>query len=99
MGDYKKFPNSVRLANGEIFDYATPSETPSLMGELVDWVRSEENKRNLHPIELAAQLHYKFVRIHPFDDGNGRLSRLLMNYILLKNDLPPVIIRSDDIAI
>lgn len=41
-------------------------------------------------------LHYKFVRIHPFDDGNGRVSRLLMNYVLLKNGLPPVIIKSAD---
>ena len=96
VGNYKTHPNSVRLQNGEIFHYAKPSETPILMQELIDWYREEEN--NLHPVTLAAMLHYKFVTIHPFDDGNGRVSRLLMNYVLLKNDLPPVIIKSDDKA-
>lgn len=94
VGDYKEQPNSVRLPNGEIFEYASPTETPILMSELIDWYRSEE--KGLHPITLAAMLHYKFVRIHPFDDGNGRVSRLLMNYVLLKNGFPPVIIKSKD---
>jgi Fic family protein len=94
IGDYKKYPNSVRLQNGEIFEYASPAETPIKMQELIDWYRSEEGV--LHPVTLAAMLHYKFVAIHPFDDGNGRISRLLMNYVMLKNELPPVIIKSSD---
>jgi len=94
VGDYKAQPNSVRLANGEIFEYASPLETPIQMQELIDWYRSEEKK--MHPVTLAAMLHYKFVRIHPFDDGNGRVSRLLMNYVLLRNGFPPVIIKSSD---
>lgn len=94
VGDYKEHPNSVRLSSGEIFEYASVTETPILMGELIEWLREEENKNELHPVALAALLHYKFVRIHPFDDGNGRISRLLMNYILFKNNLPPVIIKS-----
>jgi Fic family protein len=84
IGEYKKFPNTVRLTNGEIFNYASPSETPGLMGALIEWLRQEEEKKELHPVEIAALLHYKFVSIHPFDDGNGRISRLLMNYILYK---------------
>jgi hypothetical protein len=96
VGEYKKYPNSVRLQNGEMFNYASPTDTPILMGELIDWYRSKEEKSEMHPVELAALFHYKFVCIHPFDDGNGRISRLLMNYILLKNDLPPVIIKSED---
>lgn len=96
VGDYKKHPNSVRLSNGEIFNYASPAETPIKMGELIEWYRNEVEKNELHPIELAAILHYKFVCIHPFDDGNGRISRLLMNYVLLNNDYPPIIIKSDD---
>ncbi len=96
IGDYKKFPNSVRLQNGEMFAYASPTDTPVLMGELMEWYRSEEEKKQLHPLQLAALFHYKFVRIHPFDDGNGRISRLLMNYVLLRNNLPPVIIKSSD---
>lgn len=96
VGNYKEYPNSVRLANGEIFEYASPTDTPIQMNELIDWYRSEEN--GLHPVTLAGMFHYKFVRIHPFDDGNGRVSRLLMNYVLLKNGFPPVIIKSADKA-
>lgn len=96
IGEYKKYPNSVRLQNGEMFHYASPTDTPIKMGELIEWYRLEEEKGEVHPVQLAALLHYNFVRIHPFDDGNGRISRLLMNYVLLKNDLPPVIIKSED---
>ena len=94
VGNYKEYPNSVRLQNGEIFEYASPAETPILMQELIDWYRGKEN--TVHPVTLATMLHYKFVRIHPFDDGNGRISRLLMNYVLLKYNYPPVIIKSSD---
>lgn len=96
VGAYKEFPNSVQLSNGEIFNYASVTDTPILMGELMDWFRTEEQKKEMHPVELAALLHYKLVRIHPFDDGNGRIARLLMNYVLTKNDLPPVVIKSAD---
>lgn len=94
-GEYKKYPNSVRLANGEIFNYASPEETPALMQELMDFYNTAIKNTETHPLWLAAMLHYKFVRIHPFDDGNGRVARLLMNYILLKNNYPPIIIKSD----
>lgn len=94
IGNYKQYPNSVRLQNGEMFHYSSPQETPAQMGELVQWYRNEEQKAELHPVVLAAMFHYRFVRIHPFDDGNGCLSRLLMNYILLRHQLPPVIIPS-----
>lgn len=96
VGDYKEYPNSVQLSTGEIFHYASPKETPILMGELIQWLRNEEEKGELHPVALAALLHYKFVRIHPFDDGNGRICRLLMNFILLKNGFPFIIIKSAD---
>ncbi|MFZ6012924.1 MAG: Fic family protein, partial [Bacteroidota bacterium] len=95
-GNYKSSPNSVRLSNGEIFHYASPEETPIKMRDLLDWYRNVTEANKLHPVEIAALLHYKFVRIHPFDDSNGRTARLLMNYVLLKNDYPPVIIKSAD---
>lgn len=96
VGDYKKFPNSVLLENGETFHYASPIETPQLMGDLIDWFNQVLLNKSLHPVEIAANFHYKFVRIHPFDDGNGRVSRLLMNYVLLYYNFPPIIIKSDD---
>ena len=95
-GEYKKEPNSVRLQNGEMFHYASPEETPAKMNELVDWLRNTSAEKKLHPLQIAAQLHYDFVRIHPFDDCNGRTSRLLMNYVLMRNGYPPVIIKSAD---
>jgi len=94
IGSYKEFPNSVRLQNGEMFNYASPIDTPIKMAELIEWYRKVEHE--LHPIILAAELHYRFVCIHPFDDGNGRISRLLVNYVMLKNNLPPIIIKSKD---
>ena len=64
------------------------------MRELIDWYyRQEANDE--HPIVIAAVFHYRFVRIHPFDDGNGRIARLLMNRILLRHGYPLAIIRSD----
>jgi Fic family protein len=66
------------------------------MAELMDWYRQAEQAGELHPAVLAAQLHYRFVRFHPFDDGNGRVSRLLTNYVLLKHGLAPAIIKSAD---
>ena len=66
------------------------------MGDLVAWYLQASANKELHPIEVAAEFHYKFVCIHPFDDGNGRISRLLMNYHLIKNGYPPVIIKSTD---
>jgi len=94
VGNYKEYSNSVRLPNGEMFNYASPAETPILMQELTDWYRTEG--KALHPVTLASMLHYKFVRIHPFDDGNGRIARLLLNYVLLKNNLPIITVKSTD---
>lgn len=94
IGTYKTTPNSVRLKNGEIHEYASPAETPAKMNDLMVWYN--ENVNEMHPVQLAAEFHYCFVCIHPFDDGNGRVARLLMNYIILKNEYPPVIIKSED---
>lgn len=93
VGEYKEFPNSVRLKTGELFHYAPPQETPGLMKELMDWFRNNDIK---HPAVLAAELHYRFIRIHPFDDGNGRIARLLVNYVLMQSNYPPIIIKSAD---
>ncbi len=96
VGEYKSLPNSVLLQNGEIFNYDSPAETPAKMNDLLQWYRDAAENKEYQPVEVAAELHYRFVLIHPFDDGNGRISRLLMNYHLLKNCHPPVIIKSAD---
>lgn len=68
-----------------------PHHIPLLMEEFSKWLNSDIAAR-LHPIKLAALAHYKLVHIHPFIDGNGRTSRLLMNMILMQAGFPPVII-------
>jgi Fic family protein len=95
-GVYKTRPNSVITPSGEMFDYASPEETPALMADLVAWFRSEEEKRTFNPIEIAALFHYRYIRIHPFEDGNGRIARLLVNYILLRNGYPMIVIPTMD---
>lgn len=95
-GQYKKRPNSVKTVTGERFEYASPEETPALMAGLVAWYRSAEEAGELSPICLASVLHYRFIRIHPFDDGNGRIARLLVNYVLARHNYPMVIVRSKD---
>ncbi len=93
VGKYKTQPNHVITSTGETFYFATPEETPAKMQELIDWYRSETD---IDPLILATEFHYRFVRIHPFDDGNGRVARILMNFILMKHGYPPVIIRTED---
>ncbi len=96
VGKYKTQPNHVLTQTGETFYFAAPEETPAKMQELVEWFRKEKETPNTNPIILAALFHYKFIRIHPFDDGNGRVARILMNFILMQFGFPPVIIKTGD---
>jgi len=95
VGEYKTHPNHVLTQTGAMFYFAEPFETPAKMRELVDWFR-EKKESGINPILLAAEFHYKFIRIHPFDDGNGRVARILMNFILMQHGFPPVIIKTED---
>jgi Fic family protein len=95
-GVYKTRPNSVITPSGEMFDYASPEETPSMMGDLVKWYNACEKKKTLSVIELAALFHYRYIRIHPFEDGNGRIARLLVNYILRRHGYPMIVIPAAD---
>ena len=96
LGEYKILPNHVQTATGETHYYATPEETPAKMQELMEWYAEVSSHSEIHPVVLAALFHHKFVSIHPFDDGNGRLSRILMNLILMQKGYPPVVIKMDD---
>ncbi len=93
-GQYKTRPNSVITRYGDRFEYASPEETPSLMADLVDWYNQAEQEGKLSPVELAALFHYRYIRIHPFEDGNGRIARLMVNFILTRHDYPMVVVRS-----
>lgn len=95
VGQYKTVPNSVRTSTGAMHFYASPEETPARMGDLMVWYRDVTSKGAIHPVVLAASFHFRFVEIHPFDDGNGRMSRLLMNLMLMRHGLVPIIVPTD----
>ena len=91
IGQYKTQPNNVETSTGEIYYYTPPDQVKPAMSDLIDWYRRAESEAD-HPIVIAATFHYRFVRIHPFDDGNGRIARLLMNMILIKHGYTVAII-------
>ena len=92
VGEYKTAPNNVRTSTGEIYYFTPPEQVKAAMSDLIDWYRAKEQE-NEHPVIIAATFHYRFVRIHPFDDGNGRMARLLMNMILIKHGYTIALIR------
>ena len=95
IGDYKAQPNNVRTSTGEIYYFTPPDQVKPAMSDLMDWYRRNENEGG-HPIVMAATFHYRFVRIHPFDDGNGRMARLLMNMILIKHGYTVAIVPGEE---
>jgi len=89
-----RYRNSAVIIGGA--DHRPPEalEIPKMMNNLIDWVG--DNKKKMHPVELASILHHKLVYIHPFFDGNGRTSRLAMNIILMQVGFPLVIVMKND---
>jgi Fic family protein len=89
-GEYKTQSNSVAAFDetgkeiGIVFETATPFDTPRLMTEALDWVREGTETRQLHPLLVTAIFIVVFLEIHPFQDGNGRLSRILTTLLLLR---------------
>ena len=89
-GSYKTHPNNVAAFDengtqiGIVFQTATPFDTPRLMTELATWVNREREAARLHPLLIIALAIVVFLEIHPFQDGNGRLSRVLTTLLLLK---------------
>lgn len=89
-GQYKTHENKVVARDpsgqvvGVVFETASPFDTPRLMAELVTWYRSEKENQALHPLLAIAVFVVTFLAIHPFEDGNGRLSRVLTTLLLLQ---------------
>ena len=89
-GEYKTTPNHVSAFDengkeiGVVFETATPFDTPRLMNELVIWTIDSLEQKTLHPLLIIAVFVVTFLEIHPFQDGNGRLSRVLTTLLLLK---------------
>lgn len=89
-GEYKTHSNSVAAFDekgrqiGIVFETATPFDTPRLMAELIDWLNAARQTNRLHPLLVIAIFKVVFLEIHPFQDGNGRLSRILTTLLLLQ---------------
>ena len=89
-GSYKTLANHVESFDengkslGVVFETATPFDTPRRMAELVEWVAEREKDKSLHPLLVIAVFVVVFLEIHPFQDGNGRLSRILTTLLLLR---------------
>jgi Fic family protein len=89
-GDYKKFTNHVEAfgqdgkSMGVVFETASPFDTHLQMEELVNWARDTYEKKTLHPLLVTSVFIVAFLAIHPFQDGNGRLSRILTTLLLLQ---------------
>lgn len=90
-GYYKKFPNHVEAyapdgrSLGVVFQTVSPFETPKMMKELMEWVGPALANKDLHPLLVIAIFLVHFLAIHPFQDGNGRMSRALTTMLLLKS--------------
>ncbi len=89
-GEYKKLPNNVEAFDtrgkslGVVFETATPFDTPREMEQLVAWFAKAIKAGELHPLIVIAMFAVVFLAIHPFQDGNGRLSRVLTTLLLLR---------------
>lgn len=81
------------MISGSSVTLPNPFKVPELMEQFIQWL---SETKDLHPVELAAEAHYRLVTIHPFIDGNGRTARLLMNLILISHGYPPAIISKRD---
>ncbi len=95
-GQYKTKPNHVITEEGSIFKFVEPYDVPIKMEELMEWFHKEMESSSLSIAFFIAHLHHKFIVIHPFDDGNGRIARLWINYVLLYFGYPPLVIKSED---
>lgn len=90
-GDYKKQENKVEMIDeagksiGTLFDTTPAYLTPKEMTELVEWTKQSLQDKKYHPLLVIGNFIVEFLNIHPFQDGNGRLSRVLINLLLLQN--------------
>jgi Fic family protein len=89
-GQYATLPRYVRTETGR-HEFPPPAEIPSRMGDLAAWLKAEPDTP-----DTAFTAHRRLVAIHPFNDGNGRTARLLMNLILIRAGYPPVAVRPED---
>jgi Fic family protein len=91
-GAFKDLPNNPTRDDGSIHEYCPPVHVSSEMGNLIEWYNEGAEANS---ILVAAWLHHRFTQIHPYQDGNGRVARVLANLVLVKHELFPVVISRD----
>jgi Fic family protein len=89
-GQYASLDRYVRTETGR-HEFPSPAEIPALVGDFSGWLRTAP-----HTPQTAFTSHRRLVDIHPFDDGNGRTARLVMNLILIRGGYPPIAVRPED---
>jgi Fic family protein len=89
-GQYASLDRHVRTETGR-HEFPSPAEIPALVGDFSGWLRTAP-----HTPQTAFTSHRRLVDIHPFDDGNGRTARLVMNLILIRGGYPPIAVRPED---
>lgn len=100
VGQWKSTPNEIINYKNEKIEFAPPLDVPEKIHSLLNTANAEYDKfekgvETDHPVVLAAKFHLDFVTIHPFYDGNGRMSRILTNIILMSYGFPALIIKDD----
>lgn len=93
-GAFKNQDNHVLTPSGEIHHYTSAVQVAIEIENLMEWYDKQNDIEHL--IVIAAEFHQRFVATHPFQDGNGRVSRLCMNFILMKAGYPPAFIRQEE---
>ena len=88
-----KYRQTEVFIKGADVEFPSAHKVPYLMTEFIQWLEDQQKE---HPVRIASDAHFKFVSIHPFVDGNGRTTRLLMNLILAINSYPMVVIRNEE---
>lgn len=89
-GSFKEWPNNVKRADGSILEFAPPEQITGEIDRLIQLYEEMINK--VHPIVSASWLHHRFVQIHPFQDGNGRVARALALLSLERDHYPPIVV-------
>ena len=92
-GAFKDLPNNPKRPDDSIHEYCPPIHVASEMDNLLGWYTGYEH---INSLLLAAWLHHRFTQIHPYQDGNGRVARVLANLVLVKHQLFPLVITTDD---
>lgn len=101
-GEWKTQPNYLMSPINERIDFLPPHEVPEAMSDLINWTnnhlyqdhlnRHKKKKYDLHPLIVACIFHQRFIDIHPFGDGNGRMARIMVNLILMQNGFFPAVV-------